>query len=198
MNRLTFSVLAATLALSSSAAYAQATINGHPADFDQYPSFLEASTHLPNNAETVLRCGYSQSGTSILPDASYMEFSLLNPSMAAGYMRYQRIDNKIILTVPAPGGMQGRYLLQITEPNGMTAAKNCQMDLNTDTISNCSAAQAFAPAAEATKQDQGAAQQCGSLFSQATPKMDTTIYNAQKTDLFKAALRQKVALLEAP
>ncbi len=170
MPRLTLSLLIAALTLSAPAAFAQATINGHPADFDQYPSFLEVTTHLPNNVETVLRCGYGQNGNTIVPDASFMELSVIN---ANSYARYQRIDNKIIMTAPAPG-MPGRFLLQVTEPNGLIAAKNCQLNLSTDTIQNCTTAQAFLPAAEATKQDQGAAQQCGDLFAQATPKMDST------------------------
>lgn len=179
----------------SSAAYAQATVNGHPADFDQYPSFLQVSTHMPNNGEAILRCGYSQTGATILPDAGYMESSVINP-LNNGYARYQRIDNKIVITAPAP--VPGHFLVQITEPNGIVAAKNCMMDLNTDMLSSCTNAQAFISAADANKQDQGAAQQCGDLFNKAMPQMDKVSFNQQKTDQFKASLRQKVAILEAP
>lgn len=196
MHRLTLSVLTAACLLTSSAAYAQATVNGHPADFDQYPSFLEVTTHLQGGAEVVLRCGYSQNGTTILPDAGFMETSVINPA-ANSYARYQRIDNKIIITGPAPG-VPGRFLLQVTEPNGATAAKSCQIDLNSDTIQNCVKVQAFIPPADATNQDQGAAQQCGSLFAKATPQMNPNDFNAQKTEMFKNTLRQKVAILEAP
>jgi hypothetical protein len=194
MRRLTLSAFAAVLILASSSAHAQATVNGNPADFDQYPSFLEVTTHLPNNVETVLRCGYGQTGSTIVPDAGYMETSVVTTT---NFTRYQRIDNKIIITAPAPG-VAGRFLLQVTEPNGLIAAKNCQLDLNSDTIMNCTMVQPFVPAAEATNQDQTAAQQCGSLFAKATPQMATTTFSAQKTDQFKNALRQKVAIIEAP
>jgi hypothetical protein len=196
MSRLSLSALIAAFVLTSSAAYAQATINGHPSDFDQYPSFLQVSVHMQNGIETVLRCGYSLNGGAIVADPSYMESSVINVG-ANSYARYQRIDNKVVITAPAPG-IAGRYILQATEPNGTTFAKSCQLDLNSDTIQGCIAAQAFIPATEASKQDQGAAQQCGALFAKATPQMNAADFNLQKTEQFKAALRQKVAIIEAP
>lgn len=195
MRTLTLSILLASLVLSSTA-FAQATLNGHPADFDQYPSFLEVTSHLPNNAMGVLRCGYSQTGTTITPDPSYMESTVLNPA-SNGYARYQRIDNKILITASAPN-MAGHFLIQVLEPNSTMAAKNCQMDLNTDSVQGCVNVKPFISAVDATNQDQGAAQQCGSLFTQALPQMDTTSYNLQKTEQFKNAVRQKVAVIEAP
>ncbi len=191
---LPFAVL--LLAFAGGAANAQATVNGHPADFDQYPSFIQVTTHLPDSSEAVLRCGYIQNGTSFVADPGYMESSIFNQTTGS-FTRYQRIDNKILLISPAPNS-PGRYLLQVTETTGLMATKNCQFDPSSETISNCMAAQPFMTAPNAQAQDQNAAQQCGSVFAKATSKLDTTTYNLQKTDLFKAGLRQKVALIEAP
>ena len=164
------------------------------AKFDQYPSFIEMSASGQNGGEALLRCGYGQNGTAIVADPGYMETSALNP--AGSYTRYQRIDNKILLTIPA--GNSGRFIVEVVEPTGMTIAKNCQINTSNDTLLSCVAAQPFMTAQDAANQDQAAAGQCGDFFNKSLPQLNGFTYNQQKTNVFKNALRQKVAVLEEP
>lgn len=165
-------------------------------NFDQYPSYLEMTSALQDGTQVVLRCGYTQSGTTSMADPGYMEMTVLNQGNGT-YMRYQRIDNKLIMTVPVPGGV-GRFLLEVVEPTGMVIAKSCQNNSANDTISGCTPGQPFMPAPQAMAQDQNASNQCGALLNKVTPQLDHFTYSAPKTQIFKNALRQKVGVLEAP
>lgn len=194
MRRFSF-LLASSFIVVSSLAHAQGTVNGNAANFDQYPSFIELTT-ASNGSEILLRCGYSSNGVNITPDPGFMESAVQNNSNSS-YARYQRIDNKILITAPAPGS-PGRFVVQVTEPNGNVIAKSCVFNIASDTLQNCLAAQPFVPANEAAKQDQGVAQQCGDFFAKANPQLDVHGYDLQKTEIFKNALRQKIAIVEAP
>jgi hypothetical protein len=188
-------ILAAAFMSLSTLAYAQGTVNGNPANFDQYPSFIEMTT-ASNGSEILLRCGYSSNGVNIMPDPAFMESAVQN-SANSSYARFQRIDNKILITAPAPGS-PGRFVVQVTEPNGNVIAKSCMFNGASDTLQNCLAAQPFVPAVETARQDQGVAQQCGDFLAKATPQLDAHVYDLRKTEIFKNALRQKIAIVEAP
>ncbi len=203
MRYAALSAFIALLAFSSAAhaqAYAPAPVTPTaPAapttqNFDQYPSYIQMSSQMPDGSEVVLRCGYTQNGITILADPAYMEMSVLSNG---NYLRYQRIDNKLVVSVPAQEGVT-RLLMEVVEPTGITIAKNCQSNNANDTIQGCVGAQPFMPAAQVQQQDQNAASQCGALLARATPQLNRTTYSAPKTDIFKNALRQKVGMLEAP
>jgi len=163
--------------------------------FDQYPSFIEMNSTQPDGTQVVLRCGYSMNGVTIIADPAYMEMSFLNPTNGS-YLRYQRIDNKIIITSPAPG-VVGRFVIQVSEPNGAVIAKNCTVNSANDTVANCTLAQPFLPPTQATTQDQNAASQCGTLLEKSIPQLDRLTYSAPKTEIFKNSMRQKVNILES-
>lgn len=173
-------------------AHAQ-TANGQK--FDQYPSFIETSMQTPDGTQVVLRCGYTQNGGTITADAGFMETSTMNTSRNL-YLRYQRIDNKIIMTTPSMKS-PGRFTLALAEPNGIVLAKTCQFNGANDTINACVPDQPVMTSAQMTQQDQATAQKCGEFLKNATPQLDGTTFNAQKTEVFKNLLRQKVTMLEA-
>ncbi|HEU0117265.1 MAG TPA: hypothetical protein VFR09_01420 [Alphaproteobacteria bacterium] len=193
--RLAALIFAAFLLPTAAIAQGFAPQNSTPqAKFDQYPSFIEINSTVADGTQVSLRCGYAQVGNNITADAGYMEMTFLNES-SGSYLRYQRIDNKLILTAPQQG-MKGQFLLEVVEPNGSATAKSCQFNPVGDSVSNCIANKPFMTSQQATQQDQSAAQQCGDFLNKATPQLDRVTYNAQKTEVFKNSLRQKVRILE--
>jgi hypothetical protein len=47
-------------------------------------------------------------------------------------------------------------------------------------------------------QDINLTNQCSTLFNSALPQLNPNGFDFQKTEMFKAGLRQKVAIIEAP
>jgi len=195
--RFAAALIAATLFSTSALAQANApgAQNQAQPNFDQFPSFIQMNASIQDGTQVVLRCGYSQNGMVISADPGYMEMSMLNEGTGS-YLRYQRIDNKFIITVPAQNA-PGRFMIEVVDPNGTTSAKNCVVDGVNDTIQGCTPIQPFMPAQQVSSQDTNAANQCGTFFSKATQQLDRYTYNSLKTDSFKNGLRQKVAVLEA-
>jgi len=169
--------------------------NAPTPNFDQYPSFIETSSTLQDGTQVVLRCGYAATSAGIVPDASFVETSVLN-ERSGSYIRTQRIDHTIMLTTT--GGAQGRYLIEATEPTGLLVAKGCQIDTATDSVQGCMPVQPTISAQQMITQDQNAGNQCSAFLTKATPQLDPATYNAQKTELFKNNLRQKARILETP
>jgi hypothetical protein len=132
-------LLAAALMVAFSA---PALAAAGPQSFDQYPSFFELTSTTANGATAVLRCGYfSPSGRMVELDKGFHEISIINKAQKY-YSRIQHIDNAIIATTSDPTGGAG-LLLELVKPDGSTVAKNCQTDVNTDTIGNCRALKPF-------------------------------------------------------
>ncbi|MFY9288716.1 MAG: hypothetical protein WAO98_09485 [Alphaproteobacteria bacterium] len=174
-------------------AHAQASVNGQK--FDQYPSFIETSMQTQDGTQVVLRCGYVQNGSNIVADPGFMETSTMNTNRNL-YLRYQRIDNRILVTTPS-SKIPGRFTVAVAEPNGIVLAKTCMFNGSNDTISACVAEQPIMTSAQMTSQDQLTASKCGEFLANAAPQLDRTTFNAQKTEAWKNALRQKVGMIES-
>jgi hypothetical protein len=165
--------------------------------FDQYPSFLQLTSSMQDGTQVVLRCGYSSpNGQSVVLDPGFQEVSFLNQARG-GYSRFQHIDNAVIATFTPPAGMQG-VLLELVKADGSVMAKNCQMDVNNDTIANCQPAQPLAPAAQIKDQDQKTGAQCVTMLQQGGSQVNPSLASVPKTEAFKSGLRQKVNTLAAP
>jgi hypothetical protein len=166
---------------------------------EQYPSYIETSNTAQDGTELLIRCGYGENATGIIADPTYMEFSTLNQA-SGSYVRYQRINTKMVVTIPAQGNNQNgnRFLIEVVEPNGTAIAKNCLNNAASDTINSCIPAQPFMPPAQVATQDQSAATQCGAFLGKALPQLNRFTYSAPKTQIFKNNLSEKVTILEAP
>jgi hypothetical protein len=176
-------------------ASAQATAT--PQSFDQYPSFIELTSATNDGGKVVLRCGYSSpNGQVVSLDPSFHELSILNESHKS-YSRIQHIDNFLIATSSDPTGGPG-LLLELIKPDSSVTAKNCQTDLNTDTIGNCHSIQPFTFANQLQAGDQKIEQQCADMMRESGAKINASLASVPKTESFKATLRQKIAILAAP
>ena len=191
MRTLLFSLALLSVSGAAHAQMMQPQQQAQPS-FDQYPSFIEMSTSA-QGIQSVLRCGYTAVAGQISADPGYYELTTLNQGSGM-YLRIQHIDGKTIATTV--GGNQGRFVLQVGGPNGATIAKECLNDPATDSLQGCVPAQPFMAPQDLYGQDQNVAGQCSNFLSKATAQLDPNTYNLQKTQLFKANLRQKAALLE--
>ena len=168
-----------------------------PQSFDQYPSFIELTSSTPDGAKVVLRCGYSSpAGKVVVLDPSYHELSVINEGHKT-YSRIQHIDNYLVATSSDPTGGPG-LLVELVKPDGSTVAKNCQTDLNNDTIGNCHTIQPFTFANQIKEGDEKIIQQCTNMMTESGSKINPTLASVPKTESFKATLRQKITTLTAP
>jgi hypothetical protein len=192
MNKFGFWALAALIVLATVPAFAQ----GAKPSMDQYPSFIELSSSNSEDTQSVLRCGYMANGSTIALDKGYQEISVMNQAHKS-YSRIQRIDDYLIATSIDPSGSQG-FLVELIAPNGAVKAKNCQNDAATDTIHDCHSISAFTFADQVKAGDQQVAMQCNELLKQGATQINPATASPQKTEEFKATLRQKVNILAAP
>jgi hypothetical protein len=168
-----------------------------PQSFDQYPSFIELTSTTPDGAKAVLRCGYSSAnGATIHLEPAFRELSVINEAHKY-YSRIQRVDDVLIATSTDPTGGNG-LLLELIKPDGSVVAKSCQTDLNTDSIGNCKSVQNFTFADQVKAGDAKIATQCDDLVRTNGNQLNPSLASPQKTEVFMAALRQKVATLAAP
>ena len=176
--------------------HSTAALSQQQQSLDQYPSFVEFTTLAPDGTQTVLRCGYSSpDGKTISFDAGFQEISSINQNRNT-YARLQHIDNNVISTSPAPGGTLGLQL-ELVLDGGPITAKICQTDTDNDTISNCVPTNVTNPAAQVLADDRKLATQCMSLLQESTAQINASLASPEKTEAFKAGLRQKVAQLAA-
>lgn len=167
-----------------------------PKSFDQYPSFIELTSIAPDETRVVLRCGYAAPGGKTEPDSGFEEISMLNDPRKT-YARFQHIDNYIIATYAGPAQTQS-LLLELLRPDGSVTAKLCQTDLNTDAIGNCRPAMPSIPVAQIHAEARKVAEQCRALFAQNGAQVNPARASPEKTESFKARLREKIRVLETP
>ena len=164
--------------------------------FDQYPSFIELTGSNPDGTQSVLRCGYAVNGGAIVPDPGFQEISVMNQAHKS-YSRIQRIDDYLIATSVDPSGGPG-MLLELVKPDGSASAKNCRVNTSDDTIHDCSTISPFTFVDQIKAGDQKIATQCAGLLNQGGKEVNPAVADPQKTEEFKAALREKVNILAAP
>jgi len=165
--------------------------------FDQYPSFIELTSTRDDGTQSVLRCGYSSpNGHGVSADPGYREISVMNPSHKS-YSRIQHIDNDFIATSIDPNGSSD-LLLELVKADGTVAAKKCQTNTENDTISNCQTIQPFTFVDQVKAGDQKIGSQCADLVRRSASRMNPALADPQKTEMFKAGLRQKVGILASP
>jgi len=167
-----------------------------PQSFDQYPSFVQASAVGPDGTQSVLRCGYMVTPQGLFLDPGYREISVLNPGRGS-YSRVQHIDDMIIATANDPRGTPD-FLLELVKPDGSVTAKACTTDPNSDTISNCAHLAPFTFANQLGAADTETAARCDQLMREGSRQIDPSLADPQKTEIFKAGLRQKASILAAP
>lgn len=172
---------------------ASALAQGAEPEFGQFPSYIQMTATV-QGVSVALRCGYAQVENNFVGDPGFYEMVSLNQN-SGEYLRLQHIDNRIIVTTVSPA-RNGRFLLTVMGANGAMVAKECQDDPNTDQISGCVAANPTVTSAQISSQDQQAAQQCTDFFNKGAAKLERGTYNLQKTQVFKAGLKQKAAIIE--
>jgi hypothetical protein len=192
MFKFGFLASAAMFALGFSPAVAQSSAPS----FDQYPSFIELSATTNDETQSVLRCGYAANGGQVALDPGYHEISVMNQNHHT-YSRIQRVDNYLIATSIDPSSGQN-LLVELVKPDGSLAAKNCQSDTESDTISNCRSISPFTFVDQIKAGDQQIATRCADLMRQAGSKINPSLADPQKTQAFKIGLEQKVNTLAAP
>jgi hypothetical protein len=166
---------------------------------DQYPSILSYNADSTDGTEATLYCGYAwvdETGPRL--DTDLRELSYLNESKET-YLRVQRIDQSLIVTTVADkkdSNGRKRFLLEAVNPDSSVTAKECQINLQNDTISDCVKSQPFMGGQQMKDKDAFIAQQCANLFAELRPQLSPKTPDAKKTEAFKNALRRKLETLK--
>jgi hypothetical protein len=181
----------------AASAQAQGVAQSGAQSFDQYPSFIEFTASTPDGTQSVLRCGYAANGGAIVLDPQFQEISVMNQAHKS-YSRIQRIDNYLIATSVDPSGGSGMLLELVSPDGGPASAKSCQVNTTDDTIHDCRTVSPFTFVDQVKAGDQKIATQCAALLKQGGPQINPAVADPQKTEDFKAALREKVNILAAP
>jgi len=197
-------ILAAVIMTAPFAVHAQTqTPSGAPhleaTDMSQYPSVFEFKGRAvggPPDAQFSLRCGDSVSAGQLAPEPTTNDLTLAS---VGAYTRYQFIDGKPVISTLDAGRAAGEgreVKVQVTEADGTMKAKSCTQNTQTDTLQGCTPTAPFLDAQQVNAMMQALLGECGQFMGQVGSQANPSIYDARKTQAWKAKLSQTLAAVE--